>query len=319
MKNVKILLLISIFVFNSCTKEETTAPNGTSPQAPTLSSPSNGATNQSTSPTLSWNASSGATSYTLQVSTDSLFSSYVYNQSGLTSISQQVTGLSNSTLYYWWVNAANGYGTSIWSTPTWSFMTASLVFICGSTVDYSGKTYNTVKIGNQCWLKENIDVGTMIQGTDTAKNNGIIEKYCYNNDTNNCNTYGALYQWNEAMQYSNTQGSQGICPTGWHIPTNAEFDTLASTVGGDANVLKAVGQGTGAGSGTNASGFSALLAGYQLGNASFIALEGNAMFWRSTELNTNIAYGTYLYYNNSNIVFNDNDKDYGFSVRCIKD
>jgi uncharacterized protein (TIGR02145 family) len=188
-----------------------------------------------------------------------------------------------------------------------------------TTVTYAGKTYHTIQIGSQCWLKENLDVGTMIQGIDTSKNNGIIEKYCYNNDTNNCNTYGALYMWEEAMQYSTTEGTQGICPAGWHIPTNAEFDTLASTVGGDANALKALGQGTGVGAGTNTSGFSALLSGYRLGNASFIALEGNAMFWRSTELNTNIAYGTYLYYNNSNIVFNDNGKEYGFSIRCIKD
>src|SRR5665647_680593 len=55
-----------------------------------------------------------------------------------------------------------------------------------STVTYSGKIYNTIQIGAQCWLKENLDVGTMIHGIDTAKNNGIIEKYCYNDSLANC-------------------------------------------------------------------------------------------------------------------------------------
>ncbi len=102
---------------------------------------------------------------------------------------------------------------------------------CGNTLDYEGKTYNTVQIGSQCWLKENLDVGTMIQGSDTSKDNGIIEKYCYNNDTENCTAYGGLYQWNEAMQYNITAGTKGICPQTWHVPTLTEFQTLNTTVG----------------------------------------------------------------------------------------
>ncbi|MFA4924869.1 MAG: FISUMP domain-containing protein, partial [Ignavibacteriaceae bacterium] len=90
-----------------------------------------------------------------------------------------------------------------------------------STVTYSGKVYHAVKIGSQTWLKENLDVGTMIQGTANPSDNGTIEKYCYNNDTANCNKYGGLYQWNEAMQYIKTEKAKGICPTGWHIPTKA--------------------------------------------------------------------------------------------------
>src|ERR1035437_2147476 len=131
------------------------------------------------------------------------------------------------------------------------------------TVDYGGKTYNTVQIGSQCWLKENLDVGTMINSAtaaDSMRNNGIIEKYCFNDDPNNCTTYGGLYQWNEAMQYVTTPGSKGICPTGWHIPTSAEDSTLITTVSNDGNALKAVGQDS---TSTNTSGFSALLAGYR--------------------------------------------------------
>jgi uncharacterized protein (TIGR02145 family) len=139
------------------------------------------------------------------------------------------------------------------------------------TVDYAGKTYNTVAIGDQCWLKENLDVGNMIDSLQNQSDNSTIEKYCYRNNPANCTTYGGLYQWAEAVQYKNgatnttspspafTGNIQGICPTGWHIPTYAEFQTLATTVNNDGNTLKAIGQD---GTSTNTSGFSALFAGY---------------------------------------------------------
>ena len=95
---------------------------GAAPQAPTLSTPANLATDQSVSPTLSWNVSSGATSYTLQVSTSSSFGSFAYNDSGMTGTSQQVTGLNYSTKYYWRVQANNSIASSLWST-VWSFVT----------------------------------------------------------------------------------------------------------------------------------------------------------------------------------------------------
>ena len=188
------------------------------------------------------------------------------------------------------------------------------------TVFYSGKTYNTIQIGTQCWLKENLDVGTMINGLDTAKNNGIIEKYCYNNDPANCTTYGGLYQWNEAMQYVTTPRTKGICPTGWHIPDTSEFITLATAVNLDGNALKAVGQGQGSGAGTNTSGFSALLAGFRdFSSGGFYILGHNGNFWSSTEGGPLSEYLIFLYYFDSNIVFIYYFKDYGFSVRCLKD
>ena len=187
------------------------------------------------------------------------------------------------------------------------------------TVTYAGKTYNTVLIGTQCWLKENLNVGTMIQGTDTARNNGTIEKYCYNNDTANCNMYGGLYQWNEAMQYSTTAGVQGICPSGWHIPTLSEFQTLRNAVGGDGNALKAVGQGTGAGAGTNTSGFSALLAGCRDDYGYFYNFGHYSNFWSSTEYDATYAHNLNLNYSNGFIYLIDNIKAYGFSVRCLED
>ncbi|MBI5730637.1 MAG: fibronectin type III domain-containing protein, partial [Ignavibacteriales bacterium] len=97
---------------------------GTPPSIPSLSSPSNNAADVSLSPTFTWSASSMATSYTLQVSMNNSFIGFVYNQSGLTSTSQQVSGLYNWLIYYWRVSATNSYGTSGWSN-VWSFMTGS--------------------------------------------------------------------------------------------------------------------------------------------------------------------------------------------------
>jgi len=106
-------------------------------------------------------------------------------------------------------------------------MLNSTGFICGSSnIQYQGQNYNTVKIASQCWLKENLNVGTIIQGKLNQKDNGKIEKYCYNNDPANCEKYGGLYQWDEAMQYTKKEKAQGICPDGWHIPTKVEFEIL---------------------------------------------------------------------------------------------
>lgn len=199
------------------------------------------------------------------------------------------------------------------------------------TVTYSGKTYNTIKIGNQTWLKENLDVGTMIQGSKEQTNNNTIEKYCYDNDANNCATYGGLYQWAEVVQYKNgatnttspntafSGNVQGICPPGWHLPTSAEYETLRAAVSSDGNTLKAIGQGTGDGAGTNTSGFSALLTGYCGTTGFFYNLGGNTDFWSSTEYGSNYAYFMNLGTNGSGIGMNATNKDYGYSVRCVKD
>jgi uncharacterized protein (TIGR02145 family) len=177
------------------------------------------------------------------------------------------------------------------------------------TVSYLGKIYNTVLIGTQCWLRENLDVGTMITGEKEQLNNGIIEKYCYDNDPNNCATYGGLYQWNEAMQYVTTAATQGICPTGWHIPTSSDFQTLNTTVGyDDMNAFMAVGQLTG----TNLSGFSALLAGYYF-QGKFGWLGAGTSFWSSLEQSTTNA-NAFIFTG----IMND-DKNFGISIRCLKD
>ncbi|MCD4736058.1 MAG: T9SS type A sorting domain-containing protein [Bacteroidales bacterium] len=98
------------------------------------------------------------------------------------------------------------------------------------TFTYEQQLYYTVQIGGQCWMKENLNVGIKISGSQSSTNNGTIEKYCHNNSTANCDIYGALYQWNEMMQYTSDTTAQGICPEGWHIPTDHEWKVLEGTV-----------------------------------------------------------------------------------------
>jgi uncharacterized protein (TIGR02145 family) len=192
------------------------------------------------------------------------------------------------------------------------------LFICGvSKVSYAGKSYNTVSIGNQCWLKENLDIGTRIQGSQNSTNNGVIEKYCYNNDPNNCITYGALYTWDEAMSYVSTQGTQGICPLGWRIPTLTQVQTLSTSVNDNSNALKNIGQGSGGGSGTNTSGFSAFLTGYRNFDGNFTSLAEVTHFWSSTAADGTSAYSTHLGFNNNGIFFINYSKQDGFGVRCV--
>jgi uncharacterized protein (TIGR02145 family) len=101
-------------------------------------------------------------------------------------------------------------------------------FTCGvsSVQDIDGNTYGTTQVGDQCWMTENLKVGSMVLGGVEQTDNGVVEKYCYGNDPLNCETDGGLYQWDEAMQYSTLEGSQGICPVGWHVPTDDEWLVL---------------------------------------------------------------------------------------------
>lgn len=196
---------------------------------------------------------------------------------------------------------------------------------CGE-VTYEGQLYHTVIIGNQCWMKENLNVGTKISGSSNQSNNGVIEKYCYTNDNNDCNTYGGLYQWNEMMNYSIVAGIQGICPAGWHLPTFVEWVELASFLGGESiagGKMKSIDRwdspNTGA---TNSSGFSALPGGCRVTNGNFSQATEAGYFWSSTEDNSpnTDSYYTYLHYSVASVEHDDSsNKYYGYSVRCLKD
>jgi uncharacterized protein (TIGR02145 family) len=208
----------------------------------------------------------------------------------------------------------------------------SINFTCGkSTIQYAGQTYHTVQIGSQCWLVENINAGTMIDSLQKQTNNGVIEKYCFGDNTANCATYGGLYQWGEALQYQNgasdtsspipdiNDNVKGICPSGWHIPAQAEFLALLTTISWDGNAMKAIGQGLGKGAGTDTSGFSALLGSFRNNDGNFKTLSSCAVFWSSMEQNTTTSYSLTLKDDYYGIFLKSSPKECGCSVRCLKD
>jgi uncharacterized protein (TIGR02145 family) len=189
----------------------------------------------------------------------------------------------------------------------------------GVEIIYRGKTYQTIQLGGQCWFKENLDVGTMLNVSSHQTRNDTIEKYCYNDDPANCEIYGGLYQWDEAMQYVKTEGAQGVCPAGWHIPTKEDWEILQEYVHDEAAKLIAKNAKSG-NTYTNDSGFSALFSGYS--NAIWGCFYGSGYYgyyWSSSETSEQNAYGIFMSYNYDNIYFKYDKKKNGLAVRCIKD
>lgn len=196
--------------------------------------------------------------------------------------------------------------------------------------------YKWVKIGNQVWMAENLNVGAMVIDHNTGSdhshqtNNGIIEKYCYDNDVNNCAKYGGLYEWKEMMQYQssssvNPSGRQGICPDGWHLPSDAEWTELVDYIGGISiagGKLKEMGAmhwlspNTGA---TNETGFSALPGGARGSVGTFSNIGYNCSWWSATEGYTEYAWFRNLGFDTSYVGREWGDMKLGISVRCVKD
>ena len=210
-----------------------------------------------------------------------------------------------------------------------------------------GKIYQTVKIGNQWWMAENLNYGTMINSTTgdyQQTNNEIAEKYCYNNDAYNCTNYGGLYEWDEAMNYApsdsfNPGTTQGICPIGWHLPTEEEWKTLEIYLGmsqADINAKKTY-RGTNQGSKLagnasmwadgdlksnvvfGASGFMGLPGGNRHSyDGMFSGLSYHGSFLSATETGAGGAWGRILSADKTGVFRDSNGKIYGLSVRCIK-
>ncbi|MBI9037004.1 MAG: hypothetical protein JEY97_02620 [Bacteroidales bacterium] len=214
-------------------------------------------------------------------------------------------------------------------------------FNCPSTfIDpRDGQEYEAVMIGEQCWMAENLNIGEMINGSQSMTENGIIEKYCYANDPANCEIYGGLYQWEEMMDYTTNEGDKGICLNGWHIPTDEEWKQLEGEVdslyGYPDPVWDNPGErGYDAGlnlrsqnnwiwfNGADLYGFTALPSGFyeNWNNGSFYHLTQGTIWWTSTENFTQTsAWMRELFWANFKVTRTPLSFDYGFSVRCIKD
>jgi hypothetical protein len=204
--------------------------------------------------------------------------------------------LFGQTTYNMKIKQGSGTTYSLTSTVDQISFDNSTNFTCGNTILYGGETYPTVLIGSQCWFQKNLNIGTRINGSTDQTDNSTIEKYCYSDLESNCTTYGGLYQWAETVQYQNGA-------------TNTSSPSAFS-----GNV-----QGTGGGAGTNTSGFSALMGGLRYSDPSFIHLGDGTPLWSTTESDVGKAYDLVLLSSDNSIPVDINQKEYGFSVRCLKD
>jgi uncharacterized protein (TIGR02145 family) len=196
---------------------------------------------------------------------------------------------------------------------------------CGKsfTDTRNNRTYKTALIGNKCWMAENLNVGQLINISTQQTNNGTIEKYCYDNNEENCSTYGALYQWDEAMNYSGSGGSPGICPEGWHLPTDQEWQQMEISLGMSAtdaalsNTWRGTDQGTQMAVG-GSSHYDALYSGRSVPGFGFTALTTYEYVWTSDASGGN-AWRRCLSTVDPKVGrYNTFPKSYGMSVRCVK-
>ena len=205
------------------------------------------------------------------------------------------------------------------------------------TVTYEGQLYNTIQIFSQCWLKESLNVGIMIQGGQGMTDDGIIEKYCYNNEPDSCTKYGGLYQWDEMMQYTAQQGVQGICPSGWHLPTDEEWKVLEGAVDSQYGIgdpewesdlfrgfdvgtnLKTQSGWSSNGNGTDLFSFSCLPAGLRFVDGSFSDVSYSGFLWASSEINYLDAWYRLIMYYYPGVAQESYNKEVGYSVRCLRD
>ncbi|NTW31939.1 MAG: hypothetical protein HGB12_04835 [Bacteroidetes bacterium] len=255
------------------------------------------------------------------------------------------------------INYTNSNGCTAASATSSTATTASECFTCGTsklTDSRDSKQYNTVLIDTQCWMAENLNIGTRIDGGTEQTANSTIEKYCQGNSESNCSTYGGLYEWAEMVQYYNNANNiqtwdtpppgtlQGICPIGWHIPTVAEWTTLTNYLtnsgnygcgGNTTKIGKSMASKTGwwyymedactigkNPENNNSSGLGLPPGGSRHPSGSFQNLTQVGRFWSRDEKSGAYTYATMYSMNNDqpNIGPDDNLKTNGYSVRCIK-
>ena len=238
--------------------------------------------------------------------------------SGIGSFLGTLTGLSPITTYYIRGYATNSAGTAYGNET--SFTTLPTV------TDIDGNIYNTIQIGDQVWMSENLKTslyrngGSIPNVTDnTLWSNSTIGAWSYyNNNVSNNAIYGKLYNWYTTL-------GDTLCPTGWGVPTDAEWTTLTDSLGGESVAgrkmkSKGITYWSSQSSGTdNSSGFSALPGGFR-SSGSFYSIRDYAWFWSATEIGSSYAWSRYLYYLGGNVVrYNDLKQSVGASVRCLRD
>jgi uncharacterized protein (TIGR02145 family) len=235
--------------------------------------------------------------------------------------SSQLAPLNQNTKYYIRAYATNAIGTAYGNEVT--FTTSSFNF--GSVSDAEGNSYKTILIGNQTWMAENLKAtrynnGDEINATDTTAGPGEFKhQAAYHNDENNVAVYGRLYTWYAIADI------RSVCPSGWHVPADADWDTLSLYLGGPnaaGGKLKTTGVGrwvlknVGA---TNESGFTGLPGGLYNEFGDFLFMGYSGCWWSATETDAQIGNLRSLYNSDTNLGSYHETKKSALSVRCLKD
>ena len=289
--------------------------------------------------------------------------SHTVDGNGMGDFTSTISGLQGGVTYHVRAYATNPVGTSYGEELTFTtFSLANDGQPCIGTptlTDYDENVYSTVQIGFQCWMKENLRTthfanGVSISvGYDGSLTTANALRYNPNGSSSNVSEYGYLYNWVGAMHYSassntNPSGVQGICPDGWHLPSNSEWAQMINYVGGhneyicgeSANATaKALASVSGwknyTGTSTDkdcfpgytpstndAAGFSAKAAGCHQGGGDYSYVNSTrawAYYWSSTEFNSNQANYKGIRYDNANVQSAEYNKGYAVAVRCVRD
>ena len=249
---------------------------------------------------------------------------------GTGSFISNLTGLTSSTTYYLRAYATNSAGTAYGNelSFTTSAVGSNIVSNPGAGVTFDGYTYASIVLGNgQEWMAENLRTTTYANGdpipnvTDNTQWSSLTTGAWahYNNDNQYENPYGKLYNWYTVADTRN------VCPTGWHVPTDAEYTLLTDYLGGEpiaGGKMKTTGSQYWQSpniNATNESGFSGQPAGSRIDIGTFYLILSHGGFWSNSEIDVNNSLVRILYYNNDDVLNDINAKKNGLSVRCLRD
>ncbi|MCD6379748.1 fibrobacter succinogenes major paralogous domain-containing protein [bacterium] len=329
-----VILFVAVFVFFGCSEDSTT-PSNSVPELTTAEVTEISGTTAQCGGTITSNGGAAVTARGVcwsTTETPTVSDSITRDSTGTGSFTSEITGLADETDYYVRAYATNSEGTGYGSVK--EFTTTRF----GTVIDGEGNTYQTINIGDQWWMAENLRVHCYRNGdsipnvTDNTEWKDLTTGACcnYGNDELKVATYGRLYNWYAIGD------SRGIAPVGWHVPSDEEWQELETFLGmsqsdaedsgyrgtDEGGKLKESGTNhwyspnTGA---TNESGFAALPGGSRDGDGSYAGMGYSALFWPSDEINASIVWSRRLGYYDSDIYRTGSMKHLGFSVRCVRD
>ena len=241
-------------------------------------------------------------------------------------VTTEISGLIPGTVYYYRLKAQNSVGDTTGLSSTFTTFhpvgyNTSLTY--GSLTDIEGNSYKTIQIGGQTWMADNLRTTTLSDGTTMDI---VTDATGWSNLTtpgvawysNNSDVYGALYNWNAV-------NTDKLCPDGWHVPSDNEWNTLIEYLGGEAVAgvkLKEAGISHWLSPNpvtANESGFTALPGGFRNSNGGYGNVNRYGYWWSSTERSSADAWTRSVYYGYSNADRSSSSKKSGLAVRCIKD